>query len=356
MSLFTDNIGIKKIIAHLIPKGNGNNNELVLSSTCIQNDPKIDTELKERITQLLSYKSLDFAFGPSQNSTFDIIRSAICEPDENTFVDLSQKIARKLNEASTNARIPNCLMLVIQATTSVASTKQNALFILRAEPQTGFKKVFNNSTINLEFVNELFLSKSQKMLKIAAIITPLETPSNLVINRAERCFKCRIYDENYEIGSISSTAKYFSEKFLGCAIPDDAKNQTQLFYRKTLEFINRSAMSDYDKIKAKNGLVAALESASENVDFNDYARSYLPANLHADYVDNLSALFADNSTTISKDISLIDKDIKKNCIVFDNGISLRFPENDGQILSITDDPEHEGTTIIKISARIKKLS
>ena len=356
MSLFTDNIGIRKIVAHLIPRGNGNNNELVLSSACIQSDAKIDAELKERITQLLSSKSLDFDFVPSLNSTFEKIRLAMSTSDDADFVALSQDIARKLNEASTHARIPKCLLLVIQATTSIGSSKQNALFILRAEPQTGFQKVVNNSTINLEFVNELFLSKSQKMLKIAAIITPLETPENLIRNRAERCFKCRIYDENYEVGSISSTARYFSEKFLGCSIPDDAKNQTQLFYRKTLDFINKNVMSDSDKIHAKDGLVAMLESASGNVDLNDYARNYLPANFRTSYVDELSALFADNSTTINKDIALIDKDLKKNCIIFDNGVSLRFSENDGRNFSISDDPEHEGTTIIKISARIKKLS
>lgn len=353
MSVFTDNIGIKRIIAHSIPSGHGNARDIFLSSRCFERNEQINVELKDRIIQLLNSKSLEFVFNPLNNSTFIDIRSAISADDDQAFVDVSKEIAKKLNAASTNPRIPECLMIVIQATTSVGSNRQDALFLLRAEPQTGFKKSVNTSAVNLEFVNELFLSKSQKMLKIAAVVTPEQTDTDLICDRAESRFRCLVYDENYEIGKISSSAKYFTFDFLGCSIPEDAKKKTYDFYSKTMEFINQSDMTDGEKIRAKDGLNNMLVSESSTIVFDDFAREFFPQRIRMDYMDKLST-FYEGLSTISKDLSLINKDIKRNCIEFLNGVSLRFTDNDASSkFTIVD--ENEECTTIRISSRIKKL-
>lgn len=358
MSQFTENISIEKVIAHSIPAGRGSINDLILSTSCISLNEDAKRALRLRLTQTMdtSSKSLMFEFtDTSANSAFEKIRDLIVA-DEPDFIEMSKDLARKLNEASRSSRIPACLMIIIQGTTGAGTSAHKVLYILRAEPQNGFKKVVSDNVVTLELIDELFLSKSQKMFKAAAIAV---SGDNEHINRlSSSFFKCLVYDENFVLGNISTSAKYFTKDFLGCDIPNDSKRKLMDFFNETKAFVNQAPLLNADQVRnIIDALTVEIRSESEIVNYNDFANQHIPQRIRELYLDKMREILGEQAS-FRKDRSYVEKMIDKRAVEFDNGVIIRYSAEDGDDAKIVFDEENSNDeyTVIKIRSRMKKYT
>ncbi len=358
MNQFTENICIEKVIAHSIPEGRGNNSDLVLSNSCFSLSDDAKRALKQRLCQTMdaNSKSLLFEFTNTANdSAFELIRSSIIA-DESQFIEKSKELAEKLHRASKAYRIPACLMIIIQGSTGSGASAHKVLYILRAEPQNGFIKNVSGNVVSLELVNELFLSKSQKMFKAAAITIPGNSENVEHLDRT--FFKCLVYDENFVSGNIKTSAKYFTKDFLGCEIPNDSKKKLTNFFEETKKFVNQPALLRENEVRdIIDALIVEIKSQTDIINYVDFANRHVPERVRELYKNKMREIIGDQAS-FRKERSYIEKTLNKRAVEFENGVIIKFLEDESGTSKIEFD-ENLSTpecTVLKVKSKMKKYA
>lgn len=227
------------------------------------------------------------------------------------------------------------------------------MYILKAEAQDGFKtKTLEDGTVTIELITDLFLSKSQKMFKVAAIAAARSVD---LANAAHTSFRTIVFDENLHIGNASSAARYFTNKFLGLVIPNDSDAITQRFFEQSKDFANTyEGLSAAQRYKAITGLHALLQSNAGTVSPQEFAENFLPLACRESYLGIIESI-AVPVASFSKNLRYIEKRITKRSIDFVNGVAIKTDlqqsiEDLVDILHYDDD----GSTIVKIKSQIKQ--
>lgn len=359
MSEFTKEIKLRKLIAHWIPSGKERVSNLRLSPHVIPLDDALRLALEERLVSTLGNdsKHLRMCFEHSDSaSAFPLLKYAIYAPlnDEKAFIEASQQLASRLNNSTSNPKTPASLLLVIQATTGSGAEAHRTLYIVKAEPHDGFKtKTLDDGTLTIELITDLFLSKSQKMFKAAAFAV------SSIIEKTDADsakFKCVLFDESLTIGNANSLAKYFSNKFLGLAVPNDSDAITQRFFDCTKDYANHQpGLNAEDRYRIITGLHAELNSNRGVIDPIQFGDDYIP-DRHREGFLNVIQEAAIPSNSFAKDLRYIRKKVVKRVIEFTNGVSIKTELEKGidDLIEIIDyGQESDGFTLVKIKANIK---
>src|SRR5690606_1411495 len=84
-----------------------------------------------------------------------------------------------------------------------------------------------------------------------------------------------------------SAAAYFYQHFLGMDIQKSSKKLTKEFFEFTRDYIGSASLSEEEKLDAKDSLRVELKSSSAIISVSDFAESYLPESIKADYVRHM---------------------------------------------------------------------
>lgn len=328
MNFKIENLNIDNIIIHQIFEKDiyKNIKEPIYNNQFTTLDITGLSVLEQRITDALSNNSHSMPMeivDINPNSTFSYVTKGI-KVNDTMFIDISKEMTYKLALSQTSRRIPGGIVVIMRGTVGVSN--RPFLGILKAEIQQGFMINQSNSQLLLNYVSNLLLTPQQKFYKIGFFINVEECDIDDPLENQLEKYLCYVYDNNIRNTSIDEAAQYFYGTFLGCTFLKSNKQLTKQFYVSAKDFINRcDSLSDEEKLELNYALYTYLKVDQNNiVNVDDFATSYLKQDL----LDSFRSYMLEKEVplhAIEKDISLLDKTLKKRKIKFSSDVSISAP-------------------------------
>lgn len=277
-------------------------------------------------------------FRKSEGSTFDCVKKSIDSDDED-FIMYSKQIALNLAESQTSKKLPGGIVIVFDGTTG--EDDKPFIGVIKAELQEGFKL----EGLNLNFIDDLILTKHQKFYKIGVFIN----------NRAEDKedeYIAIVYDSNLN-KSNSDAASYFYNNFLGCKKSESEPVLNKTFYIKTRDFINDvENITSEEKLDLNYALYSYMKTEKSGIiSVDNFAENYFKESLKAEYKNHMEK---ENFPVrnIGKDTTLIANILKSRRINFTDDIQLVAPSE--KFKDIIKVEANGNETVVTISGSIVK--
>lgn len=325
MRIKTSNITIDKFIVHDIPK-KLSYKSLELDDEITQNKPvlsDVPTPSSERLVRFFKSK-LSSSIGSSNSvqikykNDIEYVPQQIEEyfKDQNLAIKSSQNIALKLFDIQ-NARNSEGLLLFVYGTLD----NKNFIAILKVEREEGVqidvtKDTKGNTSFNLNYIENLMLTKKTKLFKIALFL------------RDTNETKGYLSDNQMGLNTLGNYADFFLSDFLGCELISEPQMVTKSFFESTQEFINSSSLSPSDKASMINHLVSQLTNNYPTVNIRKFSEDSFPissvdSGLVDEYINEIEE--SCQCTTFVKDTALISGKLKKQQFSFVSGVSVIVP-------------------------------
>lgn len=308
----TTTILIEKIIVHDIPKHK--KGEKGIEPNYSEQESKLTQGLrnffKEKVMQALgSDKSFKICFDDDNTSPISWINKEILESDGSNFPLQSKAITKHLFEIQVGYNAAGILVVIFGKVNSF-----NTCIILKLEKDTGAQLKLDDKThsFNIEEVKDLMLTQKTKIFKVA-----------LFIQRED--FKAKydgvIMDYQIDIKEKKEVTTWFMEKFLGCRAFEDPKITTQHFYNHTRAYIN-TIQDDIDRAKYIQDLNSYVQKNSLTLNPKEFADDYLRTTKHRNDYKTFLETKKFKFSSFPKDLSQIDRQVKKITLTFDNDIAI----------------------------------
>lgn len=320
---FVQNLILNRVIAHQVyPKGtDGNEVQPFLSKSLITLNTAFKSIISSRIVAAVGSDShcVEMEMVDTSPGNTSVLGKNLIHTDQD-FITYSHVLTRKLSSAQQVSRnIPGGLVLFFSGTVN----SQNHKFwgVLKAEKLDGLNAVQNGDSIELELVDDLFLTPQTKMYKIGMFVQESETDEDsgeIIVN--ERIF---IFDQNMTTDETKAPAIYFHRTFLGARFSPTDKKLTRDFYNIARDFINSSTQIDpEDKPVFIDDLKSYLRGTQPTFHVRDFAIEYFE---DLALVENFcSAMSAKGipDTSVAKDTTYIKTKLKRRSLGFTNSIKI----------------------------------
>lgn len=336
------NLNIESIIAHKILKRSSADTVTrpIYNEEIINLDAAALFTFNQRVIQAIGSDSnsiemdiYDKNVGSVFNSIEDIVQNGM-----DNFIENSKKIALKLADAQNTTRIPGGIIFIFSG--KIGEDENDFVGVMKAETQDGFSIVKNEDKFTLDHITELLLTPHQKLYKIGMFINVNEE------------YKCIVYDSNLGRSAKSDAAKYFYETFLGCRQAVNSKFLTRKFYIETKSFIEKeSGLTEEEKFEANSALNTYVKLNQSNIiSTREFAETYIKDEINDKYTNYMRDTINFPESNVMKDISLIEKNLKRRKIKFRDNINLVGPTEDfSKLVSILADGED---TLVRIKGHI----
>ena len=320
MKIMPSKIAIKEFIVHDIPRKLPSRS-LGSNAEELQNVPvlsDVETPFSSKLVDFFKSK-FSSSIGSSNSVEIKYTDEKECVPsqieqyflDHSKSITTSQKIAKKLFEIQ-NARNTEGLLLFVYG----VQNQNDFLAILKVEREEGVqidiqKDDEGKTSFNLNYIENLMLTKKTKLFKIALFIKDgNETKGFLSDNQIGQT-------------STGNYADFFMSEFLSCELISEPPMVTKLFFEETQKFVNSSNLSPNDKARIITHLVSHLTNNSASLNIQRFAEDSFPSNKADEYLTQIQNLCG--CSLFVKDTSLISKKLKKQLFSFDSGISVTVP-------------------------------
>lgn len=351
MALDFQNFYIKRVITHQIFKRIYTTEMVtpIFNKECTNFFNEANDALQERITKSFGNNSHSIKMSikeKGEGSVFAFIADYWSgEEKEEDFVELSKNLTIKLAQAQNTRQYPGGVIVVLEGT--ISEYNEEYILFIKADIQDGFNIVEKDGENLMQYVNNLLLTKEQKLQKMAIFVRG--SVKGEKVKRKET--KVYLFDSNTNKSISLSKAEYFYNRFLGLEFCKGSDFETNRFYNASKEFFNSC-----DKL-----------SPSERIDLQTQLKRYLrldPALVIHPYtfitsvtnrgeiIDLYIADMKKNQVPLNdimKNLSMIDESINKRKMVFSNAIKLEVMDDEvGDNINIKEDGEN---TIITIKGK-----
>lgn len=347
---------VNRFIIHTInAKQNGQDNATVDASSEVS---EIDNNVLEIIKSRLidaagrNSKAFELDIENSEADSFFDLSNRIVGLDNQAFIHISTEIAKLLADSQRRTSIPGGYLLILDCMDNV--TNFPVIVVIKAEPHEALQFSTDRGCSQVNVLQKVFLSPSQKLYKIGVLYKRTDDETQNINEK----FGCFLYDDQFR--TDTHPAEYFYKEFLGFTVGNNAKIQSQRFYDKTRHFI----MSSDENSETKALLVSALKNEfvinqNDTVNPINFANRYISnkKGLRDSYIGDVCQ---ELPFSIVKDNSLIKSKIVKRKIDFPSNINLTGPEdgfdNKVEIISELDDcqkldAKNPNYTIVKITGK-----
>lgn len=351
MSRILENLRINRIVAHdVFRRGPGQQVQTPnYSSTLHALRGAGLTELQVRITEAVGHRSYCVEVeveDDAANKTPDCCARLI-GADEATFLTLSKQIADNLNAAQAHPSIGDSVLVVADGTRGVHN--KPVVVLIKAEMQAGFSIEDTDGTRQLQFLEDLFLTKDQKFYKVGVFFA--EPLAEGETEWEAGSLDALVYDQNLSRGH--EIARYFFRDFMGCDLAGTAKRMTKEFYEAVINYVDHSNMSAVEKVDLTDALHVYLKSASGMISAREFEVQHVPENVRGEF-DAAMASANVQEGMFRKDTALVDSKLKKRVIYFENGIQVSIPSGDDEDRYEVRTNGNEQETVLAIHSGIKK--
>ena len=341
MSELFKNLHFKHIILHNVHKPDDSGAVApTLSSSLTKLDPKGLLKLEERISSVLGSKTSSLEMDVADKSTLSCfnLSKQLIQANPVGFVKYSGEIAKLHTKIHISKQWPDGTLVIISGTTGPSNKR--CLIIIKAEQQAGFTETLTKGQIVMKYLENLILTPQSKLYKIGVFIEETEKPSGPVGE-----LLAHVFDSNIKANDDRSAARYFYSNFLGLRIPNNASQRTRDFFELTTEFISALDTSDDEKLDLKQALFTYLKVEKiDTIETEEFGKKYLVTETHDEYSHFMRAK-GFPETAISKDTKLINRQLARRKLSFNNDIKVTAPSSNFSELVKILETEDEYTLI-----------
>lgn len=349
-----NNIHIDRLIIHTInQKLDGQEHATVTPSTSL-------LEIDERVLEILKIRLIDAAGKNSRSFELQLentedysfygISHDLETKDDPAFISATVSLAELLAESQKRKSIPGGYLIIVQA--KELDTENSLIISVKAEPHEALQHKSINGQSQVQLLEKVFLSPSQKLYKIGILY---EKDKNEATDLSRK-YGCFLFDDQFR--SESHPAEYFYKDFLGFSTSENAKIQTQRYYEQTSAFIKRNFVDVEDKLELLSALKVELKtSQSPIITPSNFAQQYIS---DMDIKDKYNSEIVDElPPSIQKDLTLISTKMSKRKINFPKNINVVGPDQsfDSRVNIVKDQQEldslttNSSYTIVKIEGK-----
>lgn len=308
----TTTIQIERIIVHDIPKHK--KGEKGIEPNYSEQESKLTDGLrkffKDKVVQSLSSdKSFKICFDEENDSPISWISNEILKSDGGNIVLESKAITKHLFDIQVGYNAAGILVVIFGKVDSA-----NTCIILKLEKDKGAQLTLDPKThsYNIAEVEDLMLTQKTKIFKVAMFILRDDFKAK---------FDGLIMDYQIDIKEKKEVTTWFIDKFLGCRAFEDPKITTQHFYNHTRAYIN-TIQDDIDRAKYIQDLNSYVQKNSLTLNPKEFADDYLKTTAHRNDYKNFLQTKKFKFTSFPKDLTQIDRQVRKITVTFDNDISI----------------------------------
>ena len=275
-----------------------------------------------------------------QKSTVPLFISKIMQND-NDFIAESKLITQYLFDIQKGNNSAGIVMII---KAQIAGFAVCVILKLERDKEAQLKLDSATRTFNATEIENLMLTEKSKMYKVALFINKLD-------------FKVQydgiMFDFQNNINNKKNLNTFFMGDFLGCRPFRNSSVTTKEFYKFTYSFIE-SIENPVTKAKYLDDLNSYLQMNKPSISPQEFADSYFQNTQHKNDYKTFLEQKKFSFESFVKDTSLINNDIKKILIDFENGISIMGKEGtiDNRV-KLT--PLENGTHRAEIESKIKKV-
>lgn len=350
-----NNLLVNRLIIHTInAKQDGQDSATVDASNEI-------SEIEHNVLEIIRARLIDAAGRNSKAFELDIdnsntdsffdLSNNIGELNDTEFIQRTTEIGELLADSQRRVSIPGGYLLILDCLDN--DTNFPVVIVIKAEPHEALQFLIDGGHTQVNVLNKVFLSPSQKLYKIGIIYKKTEDESDDLNEQ----FGSFLFDDQFR--TDTHPAEYFYKDFLGLTVGNNSKIQSQRFYDKTKHFV----ITNIEDFEVKSALVSALKNEfiiNQNDTINpiNFANTYIPTQggLRDSYIGDICQ---ELPFSIVKDDSLIKTRLTKRKIDFPSNINLSGPEDsfDNRVEIInqdsfaTLDANNTEYTIIKIMGK-----
>lgn len=303
---------IERIIVHDIPKHKKGEKgiEPNYSEQESNHTQGLRNFFKDKVVQALgSDKSFKICFNEESHSPVSWITNEVLNSSGSDFVLRSKAITKHLFEIQVGYNAAGILVVIFGKVNSF-----NTSIILKLEKDKGAQLTLDPKThsYNIAEVEDLMLTQKTKIFKVAMFILRDD-------------FKAKydgvIMDYQIDIKEKKEVTTWFMDKFLGCRAFEDPKITTQHFYNYTRAYVN-TIQDELDRAKYIQDLNSYVQKNSLTLNPKEFAEDYLKSTAHRNDYKNFLQTKKFKFSSFPKDLSQIDRQVKKITLTFDNDISI----------------------------------
>ncbi len=313
-----NNLVVRRLIIHTInPKQDGQDTASAeYSNEILEIEENVLTIIKVRLIDAAgrNSKAFELQIENSNPGSFYNLTANLNSLSNDDFINSSSRVADLLADSQRKTSIPGGYLIIMNCVEN--QTNLPVHIVIKAEPHEAlqFSNTGGHSQVNV--LQKVFLSPSQKLYKIGIIYAKTDE----VMENVNDQVGCFLYDDQFR--TETHPAEYFYKDFLGFSVGENAKIQSQRFYDKTEKFI----LANISDIEAKSNLLSVLKtefSTNENPTVNpiNFANTYIPTEngLRDHYISDVCQ---ELPFAIVKDSVLIKTRLSKRKIDFPSNINV----------------------------------
>ena len=155
----------------------------------------------------------------------------------------------------------------------------------------------------------------------------------------------RVEAQASDLQNARELAGFFLTRFLGCKLVDDPPEATRKYFDAAERYINEKVQDPEKRAAREGALLAQMNSSSQTIHPDRFARDHLEASEHQAFLDHLKAAGA-STTAFPKDTVRIKARIRRIAYGFESGLKLvGTPDAMDQHVDINDDGEETQVVI-----------
>lgn len=348
-----EGIMIERIIAHKVyPRTPDKKIVHPKTSAMLEDLPQEALDaLQLRITKALGNRShgIEMSIDNIGADSYFQNAAAMLHADEQTFIELSKKLADKLNEAQFSTNAPGGVLAIIAG--RLGDDSLPFIATIKAEIQDGFGADEQDDQVKMQYFKNLLLTNTQRFYKIGLLAELVSKPigSSGYLPSNYRAF---LFDHLMTSTETRKAAGYFYTVFLGMGIQASAKKLTQDFFELTKAFIDTTPVNDDVKFDFHEALRVELRSQDATISVADFGDKHFPDEIRKQYEVFMKAKdFPQNA--IPKDNEYIHAKLRKRRkILLNSGVYISTPPDELKEFVQIMSSEDTDFTIVKIKGQI----
>jgi 37-kD nucleoid-associated bacterial protein len=287
---------ISEVVIHDVPRGNDDEEELVLTDGALRLDEPLRRYFQKKIVDSLSQRGIEVVADVGED---DGVRKCVAQilQKRSALVSASQAIAERLNEVQ-SAKNPAGLLVVAVGFVD----GQPCVSVLKLEREQGVRfridTIRNRRVIDLEYLRDLTLTDKTKVFKTSLLVMSgrKQEPAANITGRVS---------DDQRGSETGGVATFFLGTFLGCRLRDNPEKTTLAFVTATDAFINDDVTDPERRGRYQVALLATMQDQTTEVRARTFARANIDSNDRARYLDRVREAGVDPDAPFPKDNRLV---------------------------------------------------
>jgi hypothetical protein len=306
------------------------------------------TAFQRRITQALGHKSSGIEMSindDSPNSFFQKSATAIYS-DVDSFIKTTCELSTDLAKVQAAKDLGASKLIFISGRAGVSDSPYKA--VIKAELSDGFAE----SGDTLQYLEDLFLTPTQKLYKIGFIHNIATMPPSGAGQYDPANFKAYLFDHLLTQNETRDAAHYFYAGFLGMKVMASDKRLTCDFFENTKSYVNTMPVDQDRKVALLEALRSELRSNKATLQVSSFAKDHFSESERGGFIDFMTHK-GSPTNSFSKSLDYIAHALKKRQqMKFSNNVTLTAPSDQlHQLVKVTEvTAEH---TILKVQGTIE---